>query len=972
MRFLKACLAVLLFALIAAPAYAAAPISVRESDEAIDLTRAVERPAGQPDRVQVPTIPGPDGIVRRIEVRAEEAGDGRQWAVFSLKNESDEQIDRLLVAPTFRLVGSGVVHPDLGSERVRAVTASQGIRPEREDAEGADVFRLTLDPGATVTYVAELASPELLQLTLWEPEAFKDKVNSFTLYRGIMLGISGLLALILTILFVVKGSLMFPAAAALSWAVLFYLGVDFSFWMRVLDLDASTNGVLRAAGEAIFAATLLVFLFAYLNLNRWHVRYSHVVGVWLVFLAAVVWLATYDASLAAGIARISLAVIAAVGFAVVVWLALKGYDRAVMLAPTWLLLLAWGAAAGLAVVGVISNEIAAPALTGGLVLIVLLIGFTVMQHAFAGGAVSQGGASDIERRALAIAGAGDVVWDWDVEADRVYAGHELEAALGLRRGELDGSAADWAELVHAQDRDRFRAALDALVDERRGRLAETFRLRGGDGHYLWYLLRARPVVAADGEVVRCVGTLFDVTDAKVAEERLLQNAVQDNLTGLPNRQLFVDRLETALAFAASEPGRRPTVMVLDVDRSRKLTESIGAANLDAILVTVTRRLARLLKPQDTLARLSGDQFGVLLVSENDYEAVTAFADGLKRALRAPIAFGGGELFVTASIGLALGARAEAASAEELVKDAEVAMYHARRFGGDHIEVFKPSMRAAATDRLLIAGELAQALERNEIKLAYQPVVRLDDRSIAGFDASLRWEHSRYGRRPPEEFLAVAEASGVIADFGLYAINEAARQLAEWQANVPGEPPLFMTLGLTSQIFLDQNGPVDLVRYVEDALARHNLPDGTLKIAFSETTVAADPERATRALQQLRDAGAGLALDDFGAGHAGLSLLQRMPFDLLKLGRAFTRPRPGEERPLVLRSLISLAHDLGMDVAADGVESDSDAVELFHLGCAYAEGFAFGDPAPAAQCDAMLGLAPASMASRVMRGALRRG
>lgn len=946
---------------------AAPPLSVQTDDEAVDLTPAIERPVGQADRIQVATQPGPDGIVRRIEVRAERPGDGRQWIVFSLKNEGDEQIDRLLVSPYYRLSGSGAFWPDLGSERIVAVTASQGLKPERQDADDADVFRLTLDPGATVTYVAELASPEMLQLTLWEPDAYKDKVNSFTLFRGIMLGISGLLALILTILFVVKGSVMFPAAALLAWSVLFYLGVDFAFWRNILDLDPDADRILRAGGEAAFAATLLVFLFAYLNLGRWHVRYSHVVGVWLAFLVVTIGISAYDPAIAAGLARISLGAIAAVGFGVVVWLAVQGYDRAVTLAPTWLLLLVWVSAAGVAISGPLANELVAPALFGGLVLLTLLIGFTVMQHAFAGGAVDQGEASDVERRALAVMGAGDVVWDWDVVADQVHAAPELEAALGLKRGALQGPAADWAEIVHSADRDRFRAALDALLDERRGRLVETFRLRGADGHYLWYMLRARPVVGADGEVVRCVGTLLDVNTAKTTEERLLQNAVEDNLTGLPNRRLFIDRVEAALAFADGQEAPRPPVMVLDVDRYKKITDSVGVATGDTILITLARRLTRLMRPQDTLARLDGDQFGLLLVSTRSPEEAMDVAEAVKRALAAPISFGGRELRLTASIGLAIPG-ADVESGEELVRNAEVAMYQAKRFGGDRIEPFRPNMRAATTDRLLVSGELARALERGEMSVYYQPIVRLDDRSIAGFEAMLRWEHPRYGRRPPQEFLALAEESGLIIDFGLFCLDEAARQLATWQAQVPGEPPLFMSIGVSSRQFLRQ----DFLQDLSNALAHYELEPGSLKLELAENLVMENPEHSLHILERVRELGGGLALDDFGAGHSNLAALQSLPFDLVKLDRSLMRPNVTGQRPPILRSLLHFAHGLGMEVTAEGVDTDSDAVELYHLGAVYGQGFAFGEPAPAASCDRLLGLAPQGVARRVMQGALRRG
>ncbi len=332
--------------------------------------------------------------------------------------------------------------------RIATITPSAGDRPERQESPTADVFRVTLDPGAVITFVAELRTDKLPQLYLWEPEAYKDKVNSFTLYQGIVIGISGLLALVLTILFVVKGSIMFPAAAALAWSVLVYIGIDFGFWGKVLDMSNNAERVWRAGGEAILAATLLVFLFAYLNLSRWHVRYSHITIGWVGFLGSLVALALFDPAVASGIARMSLVAIAFAGFALIVYLSTHGFDRAVLLIPTWFLLVVWVVAAGMTVGGFVTNDIVGPALLGGLVLIVMLIGFTVMQHAFAGSGATSGVVSDVERRALALTGAGDLIWDWDVSADKVFTSPETESLLGLKRGTLEGPAAKWLEVLH--------------------------------------------------------------------------------------------------------------------------------------------------------------------------------------------------------------------------------------------------------------------------------------------------------------------------------------------------------------------------------------------------------------------------------------------------------------------------------------------------------------------------------------------
>ncbi len=857
--------------------------------------------------------------------------------VFALANNTDDQLDRLIVAPHYRIVSSGLLWPDLGLSRIATITPSTGDRPERQESATADIFRITLDPGSVITFVAELRTDKLPQLYLWEPDAYKDKVNSFTLYQGIVIGISGLLALVLTILFVVKGSIMFPAAAALAWAVLVYIGVDFGFWGKVLDMSNNAERVWRAAGEAILAATLLVFLFAYLNLSRWHVRYSHITVGWLVFLGSLVALALFDPKVASGIARMSLVLIAFAGFALIVYLSTHGFDRAVLLIPTWFLLVVWVIAAGMTIAGSVTNDIVGPALLGGLVLIVMLIGFTVMQHAFAGGA-NTGIVSDVERRALALTGSGDLIWDWDVSADKVFTSPETESLLGLKRGTLEGPAARWLEVLHPLDQDRFRAALDSVLDQRRGRLVQDFRLRTPDGHFMWFALKARPVVGSDGEVSRVVGTLTDVTEAKNAEERLLHDSVHDNLTGLPNRKLFIDRLGAVANFAKTMPSLRPTLMVIDLDRFKQVNDFVGIAVGDSILLTLARRLTRILKPQDTLARLAGDQFGLILMSEQDPARITAFAETIRKTIRAPIAFNDREIFLTASIGLAL-SDPQTQLSEEIIKDAELAMYHSKRIGGDRIDVYKPAMRTRKTDRLTLESELRRAIERQEIIILYQPIVRLEDRSIAGFEALARWDHPKLGRMSPSEFISIAEEIGLIVDLGMFVLDQTARQLSIWQRAMRSREPIFASVNVSSRQLLRH----DLIHDIRTVLSRSSVARGTLKLELTESLVMENPEHAAQMLTRIRELGTGLSLDDFGTGHSSLAYLQRFPFDTIKIDQSFVRTTSRGTRPVILKSIIAMAHDLGMDVVAEGAETDSDAVELYQLGCEYAQGFAFGEP-----------------------------
>jgi diguanylate cyclase (GGDEF)-like protein len=305
--------------------------------------------------------------------------------------------------------------------------------------------------------------------------------------------------------------------------------------------------------------------------------------------------------------------------------------------------------------------------------------------------------------------------------------------------------------------------------------------------------------------------------------------------------------------------------VIDLDRFKQVNDSVGIAVGDSILLTLARRLGRLLKPQDTLARLSGDQFALILLSEKESERIIAFAETLRKGLRAPITFNDREIFLTASIGLAL-SDGQPNRTEEVLKDAELAMYHAKRIGGDRIEVFKPSMRARKTDRLTLESELRRALERDEITILYQPIVRLEDRSVAGFEALARWDHPKMGRTSPSEFIAIAEEIGLIVDLGMFVLERTAKQLASWQRTVRQRDPVFASVNISSRQLLRQ----DLIHDLRTVIARSGLARGTLKLELTESLVMENPEHAAQMLTRIRELGAGLALDDFGTGHSSLA------------------------------------------------------------------------------------------------------
>ncbi|MCF6320295.1 MAG: sensor domain-containing phosphodiesterase [Rhizobiaceae bacterium] len=931
---------VILILLLSASVYSAQalePVSVSLDEPAVDITDIVDFYPQQEDSLKVSTAADANGIVRRIEVQSRSGRKDTNWAVFALANTSNEQIDKLIVAPHYRLVSSGIIWPDLDAERIVAITPSEGFALEKLEDSEADVFLITLDPGAVITFVAEQNTPKLPKLYLWDPDAYKDTVNSYTLYRGIVLGISGLLAIFLTIIFVVKGSALFPATAALAWSVLAYICVDFGFWNKILGISTASEPIWRAGSEVFLSTSLLIFLFAYLNLNRWHSHFSSVVTGWILGLLILIGVAIIEPDIAAGIARLSFAVTGVFGLLVIVWLAIQRYDRAIMLIPTWIMILAWTFAAWMTASGAISNDVVQPALAGGLVLIVMLLGFTVMQHAFAGGVLAQGLVSNVERQALALTGANAIVWDWDVSRDIISTEEQAANILGVPVSTLNGPSSNWKSIIHPNDRDRFSATLDAVVEHRRGRIKQTFRLRSDEGYYHWFELRARPLLDGEGEVIRCVGTIDDVTAAKNSEERLLHDAVHDNLTGLANRQLFANRLEAITDLAKNSSTIRPSLFHINIDNFNQINAKYGISVGDTLLLTVARRLGRLLKDGDKLARFQGDQFVLMLLSQTAPDKIAAFADAIRKTMSSPIQFADDSIELTASIGIASWTK-DQTDADRFIEDAELAMIHAKRFGGNRIEPFRPAFRTSKNSKSSMEEDLKIALEQKDISILFQPIVRLSDRITVGYEALARWKHPVVGDIPPSEFITLAENSGLIAELGSQVLERTIAEFSEVTKSL-GDTDLFVAVNISSHELLRH----DIVADISHTIKEFDFPPARLRIELTESLVMRNPEYSAEVLKRIKSLGVGLALDDFGTGYSSLSYLLRFPFDTIKIDKEFVQSHEHDNRLVVLRSIIALGHGLKQSLVAEGVETESDAAELLQLGCEFAQGYLFGEP-----------------------------
>ncbi|MCZ2158492.1 EAL domain-containing protein [Bartonella sp. 220] len=910
-------------------AQAIEPVKISSQDAALNLSKAIEIHHTNNSIFQTSTAPGPDGIVWRIEVQAKSENFSGNWAVFSLANPTDEQIDRLIVAPHYRMAHSGFLWPDLGSARIQSITPSEGFSLDRQPSANSDIFRITLNPGAVITFVAELNSANLPQIYLWQPETYKDAINSYTLYHGILLGISGLLALLLTVLFVVRGTGLFPATAAIAWAVLFYIGIDFNFLNKFFAITLTTQPIWRAATEVALAATLFIFLFTYLCLNRWHYHFSYGAIIWTIALCGLGAFAIYDPTRAAGIARMSFGLTAVLGIILISYLSIRSYDRAIMLIPTWLLISFWCIGAYACIAGYLNNDIIQPALAGGLVLIILLISFTVMQQTFSNDAFHEGIFSDLEQQVLAAKGAGNIIWDWDVERDRIVVHPNMTTLFGIESHKLNGPMCNWISALHHDDRERFQSILDIILKNKRGRIDQIFRLSSGGGYYHWFSLRARPAMQKDGKITRVIGTIVNITNHKKSEERLLYDAIHDSLTGLPNQQIFFDRLQNYASLAKANIKIRPTVFMIDFDNFRQINRKLGIAVGDTILLIIARRLSRLINFQDTLSRLSADRFAIILLSETEPQKIAAFADHLHKTISAPISLTEKKITLSTSIGLVTWSESRS-TAKDILNDSELAMIRAKQMGGNHIEPFRPNFRTLGIEHNTMGKDIHTAIKRHEIKILYHPILNLSDGHIIGCETIIEWHHPRYGNLNISDFIKIVENEKIVMDLAQFIIDHAVIDLTNIQEKF-SQQSFFISMNLPSTEMIHPR----FISQLRSALLRTPLNKGGLMIEISEFVLRKNPEQSAHFLEQIKALGINLALDNFGTGYSSLTYLVRYPFDMVKLDRSLISI-DSLKKKLVLKSIINMATDLNLQIIAEGVENEKEAIFLRQEGCKYVQ------------------------------------
>lgn len=559
----------------------------------------------------------------------------------------------------------------------------------------------------------------------------------------------------------------------------------------------------------------------------------------------------------------------------------------------------------------------------------------------------------VEREALfriVAENAADMIALVDVKGHRLYNSPAYEKVLGYSSEELAKTPV--FEQIHPDDRWKVLATAREARSTGMGRKLQ-YRMRHKDGTWRVLESSATAIKNEQGEVEKLVIVNRDITERKRAEEKVEHNSFRDSLTGLPNRHLFLDRLQHSLARAQRDPHHQFAILLLDIDHFKQFNQAMGHSEGDKVVLEIGRRLATCLRHHDTVARpkeqlpvedavvsrMSGDEFSLLLEGIKDPSDALRVAQRIHCAVASPFKIEEREVIMSASIGIALSAD-DHKRAEDLLQDAEVALRRAKTLGGSRCEVFDEAMHTRAVNRLKLETELRSAIELKQFRLCYQPIVHLASGRITGFEALLRWQHPEQGLISPQKFFEVAENVGLIVVIGKWVLHEACRQIRSWPSKHSSIEPLHGTVNISAKQLAYPNLISDVRAAVEEA----KVASRQLRLEVTESDAMADPKLTLNVFTQLKYIGVGVSIADFGTGHSSLSWLRRLPIDELKIDRSLIANMPTDRCSAdIVQLILKLGHELRLSIVAQGIESAVHLDCLKELGCEFGQGFYFSQP-----------------------------
>jgi len=544
-----------------------------------------------------------------------------------------------------------------------------------------------------------------------------------------------------------------------------------------------------------------------------------------------------------------------------------------------------------------------------------------------------------ERYSLVAHGANDGLWDWDYKDDQVYFSPRWKSMLGFAEQDIGSDPLEWIDRIHPDDKTRVINDLYAHKEAQTAHFECEYRIKNAAEEYRWMMCRGLAVRDQDGLAYRMVGSQTDITQRKEAEEKLVFDAVHDALTGLPNRLLFLDRLSHCIELSGRRNNYSFAVLYLDLNRFKVINDSLGHLLGDRVLVEIASRIKEVIRKGDTLSRQGGDEFVILCEDIEDITVATNLADRIHKELSRPVDLNGQKVVIGCSIGItdsSIGYERP----EDMLRDADTAMYRAKVNTGSPYEIFDITMHQLAMNVLRVETDLRQALDAGQFEVHYQPIVEIEQEAVSGFEALVRWNHPESGLLFPEDFLEVAIESRLIVPLGRWVIKQACEQMQSWKNQWDEAADWAISVNLSAP----ELAQPDLVMALFGIIDESGLDPKFLKLEITETSLVKNSDHALQTMIALRERGIRLSIDDFGTGYSSFSYLHQFPFDELKIDRTFISELNNRaDKQQIVNAIVSLAHNLGMTVVAEGSASGAIYENLRDASCEYAQGFSIMEP-----------------------------
>ena len=901
-------------------------------------------------------VPGEtEGTRMVLELRGAGPGPDFNWTIYSVQNPSDQPRSLVLNVPMQRLAASGfLLLKPFGSQVVAVNWAKPPQALQQLPTATGDAYGFVMAPNSTLTFAVE-GAPALRGIGMFDAHDFAIQQSSVSFFNGASLAVAAIISMFLLALYGIRSESVFVSAGWFGLACLQFMCLESGYLDGLASrptLVALTPQHLRAASEIWLASGFALAALTLSAPNR-RKRVGLLLGLLLLGSAmALLVLSAYNPLLATVLARVVILLSSVLGFCLALYARQNNagaMDNGMLL---WSAILLW---LFLAVFSDLSQS-ASPTLQSTLLVslatVLAILALALARFAFAQGYLSNYYLTDATRRSLALAGAQHFLWDWMPAESLLEVGGDLAKSLGYdpARFEAGKAARMFASIMHPSDEHSYFANTGNGNTQNDAIIEQELRLKDAEGNYHWFVLKARALPGVGPAPERLIGTLTDITRSKQHEDRLMNEAVKDPVTGLPSRAIFMDRLEREIEKPLGLPLR---VILIAIERFKVLNDGLGHDLGDQLLLVAGQRIADALKSDETLTRISGSMFAVMFIEEMAGRNAVEFAETLLDVLGRPMPVASQDVYLRPSIGIS-GSSANGHTATELQRQAASALHHAQQQGSRSVKEYDDTMTDERAEDVALEADLRRAIDRHEIEVHYQPIIHLASGSVAGFEALARWNHPEFGALAPAEFIGLAEEAGLITEIGDLILSEAGRQMGIWQRTLTRDRPVYVAVNVSQEQLSDTKFFDKLASVID----REGLAPQSLKVELTESVVMRYPERAKQLITKLRTMGVGVACDDFGTGFSNLASLRDLHFDTLKIDKSFIVAGALDGRGgLILSTVIELAHSLGMTVVAEGIEEEQQADMLFMLGCDLGQGYLLGEAKPAREQTSLLSIFP---------------